>query len=272
MERTRSVGDKAKLTVSVKNAESSTQFLNGKEVNVQKQEVNASMTATIEVLELHENKENKRVAIQIEKFSGEIDGQALSLKAGPRVIVTETKDGMAFVYEGGEEITDEKTVQVLSMLSELVVEDGEEKIADDKIFKLTAPRSVGDAWQANHQLMAQDMAGDGALKIDEKDITSNIKFEDIEAFNNEQCARLNIKVTMANLGIPSLAASGFTLEKSGGVITLTGLTPLDKQSIANKMNMSMQMNFTAKTQIPQGTLLLKVATMRTQQAEFTSVD
>lgn len=263
MDRSHVVGDTYRAQMTFSSTEASRQSLDGQKIGSETKSMAAKLTAVIEVLELHEDESVKRVALKVESFEGEFNGKPIEIDTSKRLIVTGDEESNSYAYENGGTITDTKAIELFDLFGDIIVDnensdaDRDEDVSEQKIYNLQEPRAVGASWKCNERLMARDMAEEG-LVIDPKEITSQIKFIDIQEHLGVRCAKLDIAVEMNKLALPELADQGFALDNSALNITVNGLLPLDPEINGGTFNLSMDMVFSASADIPQGKIQIDV--------------
>lgn len=270
LEAHRPVG--ATYTVRVKGDRTitQTQSVDGAQARSSSMKVVGSMTGEAEVLALHDNDQVRQVAVRVQKFEGERDGQAVMIDVTKRIIMTAKNGETIYKYEGGDAVSKE-AAEVLDIFSEFLVKEKPDRATYDQMFKLNQPRKAGTSWACDNALMAKNMIEGGELVIDEDDIESKFQFLAVGEFNDKPAAVFEVTMQLDGFTIPDAKENGLTLKSSKGDVKMSGLLPLDPKSGDNALQVQVQMGFVAEVKQGGSTVQLGFAITGQADADFRRV-
>lgn len=272
LDRERAVGDQSRVQVSGKESQDMTQFFIGQKANEQSTQISTKLTGIVEVLELHPDKNTKSIAIKLESIEIKINGEPVPLKTDRRLIVKMNASQPVFAYEGGEAITDTRLIKALDLATSQLVEKDDDNASEQQLFNLDMPRAVGNYWDCNKKLLAQQIKKDAELLVDEKNIEARAGLPAIKEHDGERCAQLNVSVKMTDVTIPAAVAQGMTTDRSYMNMFVTSLVPLDPKATVGTMKMDMSMGFTMSMQTPQGGVTMAMTAKREVESSRTKID
>lgn len=263
MDRSASAGDIYRLKIEASADEASSTSLDGQKIGSESKSISSVMTVTIEVLSMHEDGGVQSAALKIDAFEGEHSGKPVELDTSKRLIVTGKADETTYAYEGGRAVEEEAAVELLDLITNYIVDDGGDggddgdSPDDEEIFNLQDPKTVGESWACNNELMATDLAKEG-LVADPDQMKSEMTFVAVESHHDVKCAKLVVAIDFGSIDIPELGKQGFIIDQSEMKLALHGLLPLDPEAMGGIFELEMAMTMSANADIDQGKLRLNV--------------
>ena len=270
MDRYRPVGSKFNVQLEGEQTSRMSQVVDGKRAGSQFSKVTGKLSGVVEVLEKHENKDTKSIAVKIDQYEGQRNSVDVKLDTSKRIVATAEEGELALAYEDGSELS-EAAVEYLDMLITFMVEETPSDVEDDQMFRLQQPRAVGSSWQCDRKLLAEDIAAGGKMAIDPEKIDAQFTFKDIVKLNEERAADFEVNIKLESVSIPALVEQGFKITKSSGGVTMAGKLPLDPKSNNGDTGMAMNFDFTAELNANGSNIKIMTSVKATAHAKYTEI-
>ncbi|MEM1355119.1 MAG: hypothetical protein AAGH88_09565 [Planctomycetota bacterium] len=245
------------------------QNLNNQPVAEETQLIEAQMRGTIRITQVDEKGEATALVLTPTDYAGRVDGEVVRINLN-RALTIEAVEGELVVKDADGRPVLPEVVQVLDVLLSFVLETDTKEKTDDQIYKLGELRRPGQAWECDHELIAEGLSESGQFTIEPGQIESEMRFVEVGQVFGEDAANLELDIEVSGFAVPGLVEQGFEMKQSTGLVQIRGMLPINPESTSGNVSKLIDFAVTAMLNLPdgQGVAELQLVMQRQTQAEY----
>ena len=245
LHRPRHVGQKEKISVLARISESSSIWLNGKEIRPEKKDTTVALEGITTDLAIHPKGKPNRVSVEIGKLERTENGVKTEvLPPGTAVIAYATNGSTAFQIKGNE--VGSNIFRALSLVINVSVDDW----TIDEVYGTSERKKVGDTWNANISALEKMLKSRPDPTMIMTNVAGRTTLKDV--LKDPSGDRLLVEIETSANFLPTKERPGVTVAPPGMLMkmTVTGEFPTNstRQTVAEsvKWNMSGRMLMDSK--------------------------